>query len=66
MDWVDDPDSSVDVYTTAVADLKGVARVGRSLLSSSVPIADVRRTVGRHPLPAACAPTDLGTFPTAA
>ena len=30
VDWVDDPDSRVDVVATAVADLKGVARVGRA------------------------------------
>jgi hypothetical protein len=26
VDWVDDPDSRVDIVATAVADLKGVAR----------------------------------------
>ena len=29
VDWVDDPDSSVDIVRTAVDDLKGVARLGR-------------------------------------
>ena len=28
VDWVDDPDSRVDIVATAMADLRGVARVG--------------------------------------
>lgn len=28
VDWVDDPDSRVDIVSTAVADLKGIARLG--------------------------------------
>src|SRR6202042_3761775 len=31
VDWIDDPDSRVDIMATAVADLKGVARAGRAL-----------------------------------
>ena len=34
VDWIDDPDSSVDIVATAVADLKGVAR-----LSMATPVA---------------------------
>lgn len=30
VDWVDDPDSRVDIVSTAVADLKGIARLGRA------------------------------------
>jgi putative flippase GtrA len=33
VDWTDDPDSRVDVVTTAVEDLKGIARVSRRLLT---------------------------------
>jgi 4-amino-4-deoxy-L-arabinose transferase-like glycosyltransferase len=32
VDWVDDPDSRVDVTRTALADLRGMARVGRQFL----------------------------------
>lgn len=32
VDWVDDPDSRVDVRRTAAADLRGVARVARSFV----------------------------------
>jgi putative flippase GtrA len=50
VDWVDDPSSSVDVVATAVADLRGIARVGRALATGALPLADVRRQLGREPL----------------
>ncbi len=50
VDWVDDPDSRVDLLVTAVADLKGVARVGRALATGALPLAEVRAQLGRHPL----------------
>ena len=31
VDWVDDPDSRVDIVATAVADLRGIARLTRAL-----------------------------------
>ncbi len=48
VDWVDDPNSSVDIVATAVADLKGVWRVGRALASGSLPLAQVRTQLGRN------------------
>ena len=42
VDWVDDPDSRVDVVATAIDDLKGVARVGRELMSGALPLREVR------------------------
>ncbi|RFU38305.1 glycosyltransferase [Actinomadura logoneensis] len=33
VDWVDDPDSRVDVWRTALDDLRGMARVGRRMLT---------------------------------
>jgi putative flippase GtrA len=50
VDWVDDPDSSVDVIDTAVKDLKGCWRVGRALASGALPVAELRRSLGREPL----------------
>ena len=38
VDWVDDPDSRVDIVTTAIADLKGVARLVRGLVTGSLPL----------------------------
>jgi len=50
VDWVDDPDSRVDVLATALADLRGIARLGRALATGAVPVAALRRQLGRHPL----------------
>jgi putative flippase GtrA len=47
VDWVDDPDSRVDIVRTAVADLRGMSRLGWSLLRGRVPLADVAQTLGR-------------------
>ncbi|MFF3442520.1 glycosyltransferase [Streptosporangium sp. NPDC002721] len=38
VDWVDDPDSRVDIARTAVDDLKGMARVARRTLSGAAGI----------------------------
>ena len=50
MDWVDDPDSRVDVLTTAVADLRGIVRLGRALANGTVPIGALRAQLGRAPV----------------
>ena len=38
VDWVDDPDSRVDIVHTAINDLKGCWRVGRALATGELPI----------------------------
>jgi putative flippase GtrA len=53
VDWVDDPDSRVDVVATAIADLKGIARLARALATGRLPLAEVRAQLGRQPLAAA-------------
>ncbi|ROS39354.1 bifunctional glycosyltransferase family 2/GtrA family protein [Amycolatopsis thermoflava] len=50
VDWVDDPDSSVDIVATATADLKGVARMLRAFAKGTLPISDLRAQLGRHPI----------------
>ncbi len=50
VDWVDDPDSRVDIVTTALDDLKGVGRLGAALMRGRLPLADVRAALGREPL----------------
>ena len=50
VDWVDDPDSTVDIVSTAKQDLLGVARVGRALATGSLPLAQLRAQLGRAPL----------------
>ncbi|MGW5637931.1 glycosyltransferase [Streptomyces sp. NPDC003832] len=37
VDWVDDPDSRVDVAATVLADLRGIARIGRSRVRGALP-----------------------------
>ncbi|MFC3743323.1 bifunctional glycosyltransferase family 2/GtrA family protein [Paractinoplanes deccanensis] len=59
VDWVDDPDSRVDIVSTAVADLKGIARLLRALGSGKLPLATLREQLGRNPLPVEGVPTGL-------
>ena len=47
VDWVDDPDSSVDVLRTALDDLRGVARLGTALLRGTLPLREVGERLGR-------------------
>ncbi len=46
VDWVDDPDSSVDVIRTAADDLRGVWRVGRALATGRLALDRLRRPFG--------------------
>ncbi|MBF6352522.1 bifunctional glycosyltransferase family 2/GtrA family protein [Nocardia flavorosea] len=50
VDWIDDPDSRVDIVDTARKDLQGIWRMGRALATGSLPLAELRRAVGREPL----------------
>jgi putative flippase GtrA len=59
VDWVDDPDSRVDIVATAVADLRGIARLGRALGTGRLPVAALREQLGRNPLPVAGVPAGL-------
>jgi putative flippase GtrA len=47
VDWVDDPDSRVDIMSTAVADLKGIWRLTRGFASGRIPVAELRQQLGR-------------------
>jgi putative flippase GtrA len=38
VDWVDDPDSRVDIVATATADLKGIARLLKGFASGTIPV----------------------------
>src|SRR4051794_13483022 len=49
-DWIDDPDSRVDIVRTARADLAGIARMGRALTTGRLPVAELRTQIGRRPL----------------
>ncbi len=47
VDWYDDPDSRVDVVSTALDDLRGVCRLRRSLGSGTLPVAAIAERMGR-------------------
>jgi glycosyltransferase involved in cell wall biosynthesis len=49
VDWVDDPDSRVDTAATALADLRGIVRLGRVLLTGSLPLVQRRAALGGDP-----------------
>ncbi len=48
VDWIDDPDSRVDIVDTVKKDLRGMARVGRALASGRLPLDDLRHSLGRE------------------
>jgi len=60
VDWVDDPDSSVDVVRTAVDDLRGMWRVGRALATGRLPLERLRRPFGDDPRDRALAGVPAG------
>ena len=47
VDWIDDPDSRVDIVATAAADVRGVARMARSLMRGELPVRELRAQLGR-------------------
>ncbi|MFE1762923.1 glycosyltransferase [Streptomyces angustmyceticus] len=49
VDWVDDPDSTVQLVRTATDDLKGVWRVGRALATGALPLDRLARPFGDDP-----------------
>jgi putative flippase GtrA len=50
VDWVDDPDSRVDIVATARADLAGVIRLRRSRTTGMLSFSELRDRIGRRPL----------------
>ena len=63
VDWIDDPNSSVDLLATAVGDLRGIARLGWHLARGTLPVpADGEST--RVPRAAQCLPRQLLRFIT--
>jgi len=59
VDWIDDPDSRVDIAATAIADLKGIIRLTRALGTGRLPLVALREQLGRNPLPVAGVPAGL-------
>ncbi|WP_410642303.1 glycosyltransferase [Amycolatopsis sp. lyj-346] len=50
VDWVDDPDSSVNIVKTATEDLKGIARVTKATFTGEIPVSRLREQLGRQPI----------------
>jgi len=55
VDWIDDPDSRVDIVATAVADLKGIARLLKGFSTGRIPVT----AIGAQLTPAAEPPPSL-------
>ena len=60
VDWVDDPDSRVDIVRTAIEDLKGCWRVGRALATGALPLRELQASFGREPLVVGVPPGMVG------
>jgi putative flippase GtrA len=60
VDWVDDPDSRVDIVSTAREDLKGMWRVTRGLMSGRIPVDRVYEELGRRPFDSPRPPSFFG------
>ncbi|WP_432564846.1 bifunctional glycosyltransferase family 2/GtrA family protein [Kineococcus sp. SYSU DK003] len=61
VDWVDDPDSRVDIVATALADLRGIRRLAGAIATGKLPLKQIRASLGRGPQPSQVAgvPTSL-------
>ncbi|OBG80258.1 sugar translocase [Mycobacterium sp. E802] len=46
VDWIDDPDSTVDIVATATADLKGIARMLKGFATGDIPVREIGAQLG--------------------
>ncbi|GAA3400273.1 bifunctional glycosyltransferase family 2/GtrA family protein [Pseudarthrobacter polychromogenes] len=60
VDWVDDPDSRVDIKQTALDDLRGMVRVAGSLVKGVIPVAAIYAELGRRPIVPSGRPSFFG------
>lgn len=60
VDWVDDPDSRVDIMQTAVDDIRGLIRVAGSLVKGSIPVQAIYAELGRRPVVPQSRPSFFG------
>ena len=60
VDWIDDPNSTVDLLSTARDDVKGMLRVGRSIMTGRVPVASIYAELGRRPFERPRTPSFFG------
>src|SRR6478735_3532294 len=60
VDWVDDPDSRVDIMQTAADDIRGLIRVAGSLVKGSIPVQAIYAELGRRPMVPQSRPSFFG------
>jgi putative flippase GtrA len=60
VDWVDDPDSRVDIRQTAIDDIRGLVRVAGSLVRGSIPVQAIYAELGRRPIVPQSRPSFFG------
>jgi putative flippase GtrA len=46
VDWTDDPDSRVDIVSTAVEDVRGIVRLARGMASGRIPVSELPAYTG--------------------
>jgi putative flippase GtrA len=51
VDWIDDPDSRVDILATALADLRGIARLLKGFARGEIPVQAIGAQFGRASAP---------------
>jgi len=49
VDWIDDPDSRVDIVSTAIGDLRGVVRLAYGLARGRIPVTRAFASSGKQP-----------------
>lgn len=60
VDWVDDPDSRVNIKQTALDDLRGMVRVAGSLVKGVIPVQAIYAELGRRPIAPLSRPSFFG------
>lgn len=60
VDWIDDPDSRVDIRQTAIDDIRGLVRVASSMMKGSIPLQAIYAELGRGPIAAPTRPSFFG------
>ncbi|MFC4394930.1 glycosyltransferase [Arthrobacter sedimenti] len=60
VDWVDDPDSRVNIKQTAMDDLRGMVRVAGSLFKGAIPVQAIYAELGRRPIVPVSRPSFFG------
>ncbi|WP_284763871.1 glycosyltransferase [Arthrobacter sp. efr-133-R2A-63] len=60
VDWIDNPDSRVDIRQTAVDDIRGLVRVAGSMMKGNIPLQAIYAELGRGPIATPTRPSFFG------